>query len=262
MKKLQCFKSEQFEIFGMWDEPDNMPADKKYPGIILCHGFTGNHIESRRLYTRLTESLQKKGILVYRFDYRGSGDSSGDFIDFTADGFLKDLKGALNAFLSHPNLDKDRMMVLGYSLGGISASYLLSMGVGFKAACLWAPVAFPDLLAKRIKKGAGLDENKPVEKYIENGGFRVSPQFLDNIDILTPLRWIKPYQGPVHVFHGDKDNVVEKAQGQAYIDERKHEGDSLTIIEGGDHGFGTSVIADGLLEKTRKILFEYLLEQK
>jgi len=52
----------------------HIPQTERIPPIvILFHGFTGNKIESGRLYVDLSRELCKEGVAVMRFDYRGHG---------------------------------------------------------------------------------------------------------------------------------------------------------------------------------------------
>ena len=46
---------------------------------LLCHGFTGNKIDFNRLLVQAARALAQSGLNALRFDFMGSGDSSGDF---------------------------------------------------------------------------------------------------------------------------------------------------------------------------------------
>src|SRR5271155_5466123 len=63
--------------------------------VILCHGFTGNKIESGRLFVQTARALQQAGISALRFDFMGSGDSSGEFNQMTPDTQIQDALDAL-----------------------------------------------------------------------------------------------------------------------------------------------------------------------
>src|SRR5690606_37489046 len=124
-----------------WDGPAHPPVDSKLPAVLFCHVFTGNRMESRRMFSMLSRRLALQGCACFRFDHRGCGDSEGDFQDFTNDALVEDLEAALATFDANPAIDPQRTAVVGYSLGGLSAMYLLSLKPSFVTAVLWAAVA-------------------------------------------------------------------------------------------------------------------------
>jgi alpha/beta superfamily hydrolase len=91
--------------------------------VILCHGFTGTKVEAGRLFVLTARALQKAGINALRFDFWGSGDSSGDFNDISPNSQIRD---ALDV-LAWGQRRYKRVAYLGLSFGGgtvICASYL------------------------------------------------------------------------------------------------------------------------------------------
>jgi alpha/beta superfamily hydrolase len=85
--------------------------------VILCHGFTGNKIESGRLFVLTARALQKAGISALRFDFMGSGDSSGDFNQMTPNTQIRD---ALDV-LAWGRRRYKKIALLGLSFGGATA---------------------------------------------------------------------------------------------------------------------------------------------
>ncbi len=82
--------------------------------VILCHGFTGNKIESGRLFVQTARALQKAGINALRFDFMGSGDSSGNFCDMSPSSQVRD---ALQV-LAWGRRRYKKVALLGLSFGG------------------------------------------------------------------------------------------------------------------------------------------------
>jgi uncharacterized protein len=98
----------------------------KAPGkslVILCHGFTGNKTEHMRLFVQTARALQKAGLNALRFDFMGSGDSSGEFNQMSPNTQIQD---ALDV-LALARRRYKKVALLGLSFGGgtaICASYL------------------------------------------------------------------------------------------------------------------------------------------
>ena len=85
--------------------------------VILCHGFTGNKAESGRLFVQIARALQKAGINALRFDFMGSGDSSGDFNQMTPNTQIQD---ALDV-LKWARRRYKKIALLGLSFGGATS---------------------------------------------------------------------------------------------------------------------------------------------
>src|SRR5258708_31519171 len=85
--------------------------------VILCHGFTGTKTESGRLFVQTARALQKAGINALRFDFMGSGDSSGDFNQMTPNTQIQD---ALDV-LAWARRRYKKIAFLGLSFGGATA---------------------------------------------------------------------------------------------------------------------------------------------
>ncbi len=231
--------------------------DIMLPGVIFAHGFTGNRMESRRMYARLSSQLAKRGVHTFRFDHRGCGESEGDFRDFNANGLLADLDSALKVFENNKRVDTRRTAVVGYSLGGLSASYLLKQRPDFLTAVLWAPVAQPDIIRERLS-GYPDFHNYHTKGYFDYMGFRVSAEYFDNIGNLHPVDWIKSYEPGILIIQGAEDPIVKPEQAEKYIAARSNSADELLVIPNGDHFFGTADNIDHVLAKSEKWLLEKL----
>jgi uncharacterized protein len=91
--------------------------------VILCHGYTGTKAESGRLFVQTARALQKAGLNALRFDFMGSGDSSGEFNQMSPNTQIQD---ALDV-LALARRRYKKVAFLGLSFGGgtsICASYL------------------------------------------------------------------------------------------------------------------------------------------
>jgi pimeloyl-ACP methyl ester carboxylesterase len=82
--------------------------------VILCHGFGGNKMEAGRLFVLTARALQKAGINALRFDFAGSGDSSGLFSEMTPNTQIRD---ALEV-LAWAQRRYTKIAFLGLSFGG------------------------------------------------------------------------------------------------------------------------------------------------
>ena len=59
------------------------PNQDKHPVCLIFHGFTGQKTGTKFSYVQLSRMLESKGIASFRFDFLGSGESDGNFVDMT-----------------------------------------------------------------------------------------------------------------------------------------------------------------------------------
>ncbi len=85
--------------------------------VILCHGFTGHKGENGRLFVQAARAFQKAGLNVLRFDFMGSGDSSGDFNQMTPNTQIRD---AIDV-LAWGRKRYKKVALLGLSFGGATS---------------------------------------------------------------------------------------------------------------------------------------------
>lgn len=230
---------------------------KPVPGVLFCHGFTGNRIETRRLFVLLSRQLAQAGIASLRFDYRGSGESSGNFEDFAVLEYIADAMEALQWLQKNAKIDRKRIGVLGFSLGGCVASYLAGkVPEALKVLVLWAPVAsgkavFEHIYHKRLTQHHyTLESRKPF--IIDLEGFPVSSKFLRNLVRLKPVNQLKQVNCAVLICQGSADDIVPVSQAEEYFNSLKrwYKQVQLHIISGATHSFNSLLHIKELLDKT------------
>ena len=107
--------------------------------VIMCHGFTGNKIENKRLFVEAARSFARNGFDAFRFDFYGSGDSEGEFADTTLSHNIANLKDVLNWA---GEKGYERIAVLGISMGAATAILTLAESTA-DALITWSAV--PDM---------------------------------------------------------------------------------------------------------------------
>src|SRR2546425_12614526 len=103
------------QIVGMLHLPE---GKGRFPAALLLHGFTGTKVEIHRMFVKLSRTLADHGIASLRFDYRGSGDSAGEFEDMTVRSEVADSLEALKFLGRQARINSRRIGVVGLSLGG------------------------------------------------------------------------------------------------------------------------------------------------
>ncbi len=107
------FKTADGQLLNGWF----IPVKNAKATILYCHGNAGNI--SHRLHK--VKFFQGMGVNFFIFDYRGYGKSSGKP---TEKGLYKDARAAYDYLISRNDVDKNKIVVYGKSLGGPIAADL------------------------------------------------------------------------------------------------------------------------------------------
>jgi hypothetical protein len=86
-----------------------------------------------RLLRQVADTLSRVGIAVLRLDDRGLGASGGNFATSTTADFADDIRAALVYLRSRPDIDPDRIALVGHSEGGIIAPMVAATDAKLRA---------------------------------------------------------------------------------------------------------------------------------
>lgn len=216
------------------------PQKETQKCIILCHGITVTKDEDG-IYTELAKKLADSGFTVFRFDFRGHGESEGNSIDLTITGEKKDLEAAVR-FLQDLGYKDFGITVASFGGGAISLFVAENKNI-IKAIVFWnAVIDYHSILQPELpwpKENFGAEAMKKLERqdYIEIGSrkFKVGKALFSELRQLKPLREIQSLDIPMLFIHGDKDIYVPYEDSVKYSKLFKNA--KLETIEGGEHGF-------------------------
>ena len=157
--------------------------------VLLCHGNAGN-VGDRTRHARL---LVSAGFDVLLFDYRGYGRSAGRPSEA---GTYRDARVARAGLLRQPDVDPERVLYLGESLGGAVA---LELALEHPPAGLVLQSAFTS-----VRDMARLH-------------YPIVPSALVP-DAYPSLRLIGRLRAPLLVIHGGRDEIVPVEHARALYD--------------------------------------------
>jgi len=115
------FKSGDIDIVGVLHRPDYTPAGQLTPAVIATHGFGGSKIDGSML--AVCRQLCEWGYMALRLDMRGCGESGGTRGHVIPAEQVVVLNDAVTWLLAQAGVDKDRVILLGDSMGGAVSLY-------------------------------------------------------------------------------------------------------------------------------------------
>ncbi|MBA5851503.1 alpha/beta hydrolase [Clostridium sp. cel8] len=258
MQKSVEIQSRGLTLRGMMHVPDNMK--NKISMVCMFHGFTGNKAEKHFIFVKLSRMLEKIGIGSVRFDFSGSGESDGEFVDMTILTELQEAKDILNYVKGLEFVDNNNIGVLGLSMGGAVSSILAGdCKESVKALCLWAPAGNMGEIVKNFETDKNVDtiQNKG---FLDIGGFCVGIDFVKALNGLDIFNRSSVYDKNVLLIHGNLDETVPFKTSERYLD-IYGENAFLHPIEGSDHTFNRKDWEDEVLDCTSEFFRTELIDK-
>jgi len=124
-------------LFGLLHEPDTV--EPEVVGWVFCHPFAEEKLWAHRVFVSMARDLAGEGMPVLRFDYRGYGDSEGEFEQFTPADHVADIHAAV-AELQRRQPTVSRIHLLGLRYGATLAVLAAAENPAIGRLVLWDPV--------------------------------------------------------------------------------------------------------------------------
>lgn len=224
-------------IRGMTYQPD---GSGRFPTIVFLHGFTGQRVESGFMFVQLARSIVKRGFSAVTFDFTNSGESDGSFENMLATGELADALQITQWTQSQSFVDRSRMALLGFSLGGLIACCVNARSSAYKALILLAPTTVANM--HRFSRKRTIEGNTVL------GPLKMHTGFFDDLATLEPTIDLIRNPRPTLIVQGTGDKTVSPSISQEYIDAMHRINGPLTVktIEDADHVFNDPIWRDEL----------------
>lgn len=232
------------EVYGVLYRPDGL---KKAPLVIISHGFGGTHLYG----TAYAEALAPLGYAVYCYDFCGGSTfsrSEGKTTDMSIFTEADDLKAVMDQLSEKEYIDPKHIILMGESQGGMVSSLVAAERPDRVERLILIYPAFcsKDDWVKMYPTLADMPEE--VEFW---GGMKLGHAYLEGLYDLDVYKTIAQYEGPVALFHGDQDQVVNVSYAKRAQEAYKN--CTLTILPGEGHGFKPEAQAQ-VIEAVKKLL--------
>ena len=229
LKRHVELESRGLILRGYLELPDGASPAAPVPLLVMFHGFTGTLSEKHFLLARLSRRVVAEGTATLRFDFGGSGESDGDFVDVTPATEIADGRSIVCWARDVAEVDPARVGLLGYSLGGFVATYVAAREAHFlKRLVLVSPG-----LATHRKMGLLIEQTGRATR----GSLEVGERFVSDGDALDVLAAARSCPVPVDIVQGTSDTVVSFSCAMAYAS--SFDDARLTYVTGAGHAYDT-----------------------
>jgi pimeloyl-ACP methyl ester carboxylesterase len=227
------------------------------PIVITMNGFAGVRDEDivggtdEGILKRNARILAEQGFASLRVDFRGQGDSDGEYQMTTFSTQVSDALAALKYIRTNLKyrVNTRSIGMLGFSQGGLVASTAAASDKRVDSLVLWSPATFPPheyegLITKQgIQAGLALPDGGwdyfPLYLDSQYLGFDVplGKAFFKDLFNVDPLAEIGKYQNPLMLIVGNNDIIVwpQPTKGQGYL--KYHKGTEYLVALNADHAF-------------------------
>jgi fermentation-respiration switch protein FrsA (DUF1100 family) len=121
MRKRISYYSDGLKLSGILSTPENSRKGRHFPGVVLVPGFMST---ADAFFPGFAEELNAGGFVSLTMDFRGFGESEGvrgEVIPYLQ---IYDARNAISYLQSRPEVNPDKIAVLGVSLGGGEVAYI------------------------------------------------------------------------------------------------------------------------------------------
>lgn len=209
IEQMVTIAGERGALHGILRLPDAQ-TDR---AVVICDPFAEEKKCAHRPLTDLARALCEAGLAVLRFDFRGCGDSDGDFAQADLDGWAADLRAAL-AFV------RERTSAQWLALGGLRVGAALAErvaleGGGVSALLLWEPVMDGkryisqnlrrSMIKAMLTEGEGFEAQAVSERHgadvVDFDGYEVGRAMREELEGLRMGEGAQGFAGPVLVMN-------------------------------------------------------------
>lgn len=182
------------------------PAENAIATVIHAHGNAGN----MSAHWPLVSWLPERNFNVFMFDYRGFGKSKGRP---SQAGLLDDTQSAINVVRHRSDVNPQRLVLFGQSIGGANMVSALGNGdrEGIRAVILDSTFASYSSIANQMIPGSGffMDDSYNAERFIAE---------------VSPI--------PVLIIHGKADRVIPWEQSERLYDLTREPKQKINLPDG------------------------------
>lgn len=223
--KAVSIESEDISIFGvMYDESKTEQAKK--PALIFLHGWAPQHVRAGERGTYTAKKFSKSGFVTLAVTMRGWPDTGG--YDLCGWKQPQDISKVVDWLKHQPNVDANRIGIVGHSQGGQVALLTSALNTSIKSVVAYYPVTDIALWATKTDL-----PKEAVDGYI-NGVCAYQATQVDR----SPVFKAEKINANVLLVHGEEDKRVPIKHSEIMLSAllKNQKNAQLYRVKKGHHG--------------------------
>lgn len=208
-----------------------------YPTVCLCHGIPGRVKDpTDRGYQLLAERFCAEGFGALIFNFRGAGESDGNFDIF---GWTRDLAAVMDFLFNRPEIDKERISLMGFSGGAAVSVYVTAHDPRISSLVICACPSEFSLIYEPDRVNSFISQAKTIGIIRDQGYPGSVEEWVKGFKDISPIKWVDGISPrPVLIIHGTNDDTVDVSHAWNLYEKAKNPKDIL-LIKGAEHRIRT-----------------------
>jgi dipeptidyl aminopeptidase/acylaminoacyl peptidase len=208
-----------------------------HPTVCLCHGIPGRVKDpTDRGYQILAERFCMEGLAVSIFNFRGAGESDGNF-DIL--GWSRDLTAVTDFLFEQPGVDKRRISLMGFSGGAAVSVYVTAHDPRICSLVMCASPSEFSLISEPEMVNSFISQAKTIGIIRDENYPPSVKEWVKGFEAISPLKWVDRISPrPILIIHGTSDATVDVSHARRLYEKAAPPKDIL-IIEGAEHRIRT-----------------------
>lgn len=213
---LTSYDSDGLRINALLTIPKTQISVSGYPAVVFVHGYIPpNTYRTTEKYESYVDYLARNGIVVFKIDLRGHGDSEGEASGAYYSGdYVIDVLNAYAALEEADFIDKQRISLWGHSMAGNVVLRAVAAKKTIPKAVIWAGAVYTyeDLAELRISDDSYTppsqvsERSRKREELSELYGYFSSDSWF--WQMVPPTNYLQDVQSALQVHHAVNDDVV------------------------------------------------------
>lgn len=213
---LTSYDSDGLRINGYLTIPHGQIPEGGWPAVVFVHGYIPpQEYETTKNYVSYADALADYGLVVFKIDLRGHGQSEGEPMGaYYSESYVVDTLNAYRALQKSDFVNPDKIGLWGHSMGGNVVFRSKVVIPEIQKVVIWAGAVFtyedfseykiednsyqpPPQESERIKRREELFDNY--------GEFDPNSEFWKQI---VPTNYLEDISGDFQIHHAIDDNIV------------------------------------------------------
>ena len=235
MEKRLFIPFEDYKIPAHLVLPDD--GRDKHPALLMCHGYMAYKEGDGFLFAKLAEHFREIGVATMRIDFCSMGENRHSRRFYGLEQLLMETKAAYEYLCQLPEIEDDRVGLIGHSLGGrvVTLSHVLD------------PAVIITLNGAVGQQGKILQDDQ--RQLMEKQGYIIVhtsdgrdellfPKFMEDAGkYVIDIEDINRYQKPFLVTVGASDPTVDPRTSYEFYEKLNNPYKDLLVIEQANHTF-------------------------